>query len=153
MFGVKFKMQNTMYHVISFLESNNKKNIQIDIPEFSFFLPFEKLENLGEKKSVIIWEVEWKKMDEGGFYLFLCFYTILKINLFTLRDREEARVREGADRERERIPSRLQAISTEPNGRLEPRNCEIMTQAEIKSQMLNWLSHPGALRRFLFLVL
>ena len=40
----------------------------------------------------------------------------------------------GAQRERgrERIPSRLQAVSTEPDVGLEPTNCEIMTRAEIK---------------------
>ena len=35
-------------------------------------------------------------------------------------------------------------VSTELAVELDPRNREIMTWAEIKSQMLNWLSHPGA---------
>ena len=39
---------------------------------------------------------------------------------------------------RERIPNRLSTISTEPH----PTNREITTWAEIKSQMLNRLSHP-----------
>ena len=33
----------------------------------------------------------------------------------------------GAEKERERIPSRLRALSTEPNVGLELTNCEIMT--------------------------
>ena len=33
----------------------------------------------------------------------------------------------GAEREGERIPSRLHAVSTEPNEGLEPMNHEIMT--------------------------
>ena len=55
---------------------------------------------------------------------------------------------EGAERERERgrerIPSRLLAVSAEPNAELDPTNREIMMSAEIKSQMPNLLSHPGA---------
>ena len=35
-------------------------------------------------------------------------------------------------------------VSTEPNAGLEPTNHKIMTQAEIKSQTLNQLSHAGA---------
>ena len=37
---------------------------------------------------------------------------------------------EGAERGRERIPSGLCTVSTEPNARLKPMNREIMTQAE-----------------------
>ena len=49
-----------------------------------------------------------------------------------------------ADREGERIPSRLYAIRAEPDTGLELTNCKIMTSAETKSQTLNQLSHPGA---------
>ena len=54
--------------------------------------------------------------------------------------------REGAERERERerILSRLCAVSTEPGAGLKLTKCEIMTSVEINSQMLNRLSHPGA---------
>ena len=45
---------------------------------------------------------------------------------------------------RERIPSRLCSVSTEPDAGLELTNREIMTLVEIKSQMLNWLSLPDA---------
>ena len=49
----------------------------------------------------------------------------------------------GRDRERgrDRIPSRLRAVRTEPNAGLDLRNHEIMTWA---SWMLNRQSHPGA---------
>ena len=49
---------------------------------------------------------------------------------------EEASVG-GAEREGERIPSRLWAISMEPDAGLHLANYEIMTWAKIKSQMLN----------------
>ena len=48
--------------------------------------------------------------------------------------------------ERERIPSRLRPVSTEPNAEFEFTSHEIMTWAEIKSWTLNQLSHPGAPR-------
>ena len=48
------------------------------------------------------------------------------------------------DRERERNLSRLHAVSVESNVGLDLTNYEIMTRAEIKSQMINPLSHPGA---------
>ena len=47
-------------------------------------------------------------------------------------------------RERERIPSRLRTVSTEPGMGLELTDHEIMTCTEIKSWMPNRLSHPGA---------
>ena len=47
-------------------------------------------------------------------------------------------------RDTERVPSRLHAASAESDLGLKLPNCEITTWAEIKSQMLNWLSHPGA---------
>ena len=49
----------------------------------------------------------------------------------------------GGER-RERIPSRLRAISVEPDVGFRLRNPEIMTWAEIKSQTPKGLSHPGA---------
>ena len=53
----------------------------------------------------------------------------------------------GAEREGDpesEVGSRLRAVSTKPDMGLEPTNCEIMTWAEIKSWVLNQLSHPGA---------
>ena len=50
--------------------------------------------------------------------------------------------RGGAERGRERFPSRLCTISADV--RLELMNCEITNQAKIKSWTLNWLSYPGA---------
>ena len=45
------------------------------------------------------------------------------------RERERTTMRGGTQRERgrERIPSRLHAVSTEPNTGLDPMNHEIMT--------------------------
>ena len=56
--------------------------------------------------------------------------------------------RSGAKRDggREKILSRLCAISAELLVGLDSSNHEIMTGAEIKSWMFNQLSHPGALR-------
>ena len=48
------------------------------------------------------------------------------------------------ERKRERIPSWLHNVSTEPDVGLDLMICEILTWAKIKSRMLNWLSHQGA---------
>ena len=50
----------------------------------------------------------------------------------------------GRDRERgrERIPSRLCTVSMEADVKPNLMSSEIMTRAEIKSQMFNGLSHP-----------
>ena len=65
--------------------------------------------------------------------------------IYSERGRESSN-RRGAERERERerIPSRLCAASTEPDVGLELTNREPMTQAKIKSWTLNLLNHPGA---------
>ena len=62
------------------------------------------------------------------------------------RERERENIkRGGAERRgRQRIPSRLHAVSTEPNVGLDPTNHEVMTGAETESQRLNRWSHPGA---------
>ena len=65
----------------------------------------------------------------GRIFFFLSFFTLFGEG--------------GAERDGERIPSRLHAVSTEPSVRLDPMNHEIMTWAEIKSWTLNWLSHAG----------
>ena len=50
------------------------------------------------------------------------------------------------EKEKNRIPSRFHAISTEPDVELELMNCEIAMRAQIMSQMLNQLCHAGAPR-------
>ena len=66
------------------------------------------------------------------------------IFIYLFGERERERERESTwERGRERISSRLHAISAEPDRGLKPTNPKIMTWAEIKSQTLNWLSHPG----------
>ena len=47
-------------------------------------------------------------------------------------------------REGERVPSRLRAVSIESNAGLEITNSEIRTCAKIKRWTLNQVSHPGA---------
>ena len=70
------------------------------------------------------------------------------LSLFILRGKQHEQ-RRGRER-RERISSRLHAVSTEPDVGLDLRNHEIMTWAEIQSEALNQLSHPGAPRRLYF---
>ena len=73
--------------------------------------------------------------------------------MFIYFERERVRAREsmsrgGAEREREgekeREKESLHTVSTEPCVGLELNDHEIMTRAEIKSWMLNQLSHSGA---------
>ena len=69
--------------------------------------------------------------------------------LFILREREREPVcmsRGGAEREGERIPRRPCTVNAEPDAGLKPTHHEIMTRAQIKSQMLIQLSNPGARR-------
>ena len=74
-------------------------------------------------------------------YLF-CFVFCFFVFLFVFLREREIESKQGRDRDR--IPSRLRAVSTGPDVGLEPMNHEIMTWAEMKSRMLNQLSHPGA---------
>ena len=53
------------------------------------------------------------------------------------REKERAQAGEGEGCGRERIPSRIRTVSTEPDAGLKLTNCEIKTGAEIKSQTLN----------------
>ena len=91
------------------------------------------------------WTLGWFHLlpivNTSGQRLFLFFF--FNIYLFILRERARAG-EEPRERERERIPSRRCALSTEPSGGLWLTNCEILT----KSQTINRLSHPGALKSF-----
>ena len=51
---------------------------------------------------------------------------VIVLSLFILRERKSAGGK-GAERRRDRIPSRLRAVSAEPDAGLEPVNREIMT--------------------------
>ena len=67
-------------------------------------------------------------------------HIFIYLSLFIEREREREREHEhewyrGKERGKERIRSRLCTVSTKH---------EIITWAQIKSQMLNWLSHPDA---------
>ena len=68
--------------------------------------------------------------------------------MFILRERERARASaheqgRGREQRRERIPSRLCTVSTQPDTGLGLTTREIMTWVKTKSRTLNWLSHPG----------
>ena len=65
--------------------------------------------------------------------------------MFIYFEKEIKHVQERGRRRGERIPSRLHAVSTEPQAGLDPTKREIMVRVMIKNQMLNQLSHPGAL--------
>ena len=72
------------------------------------------------------------------FFVFCCFF-------FLEKEKERACTSQGkAEGEGERIPSRLRAVSAEPNAGFDLTNREIMTWAETNSQTLHPLSHPGA---------
>ena len=67
--------------------------------------------------------------------------------LFYFRETERERARAGErgrerERERERESQADSTLSKEPNARCDPTT--LGSRAEIKSQMLNRLSHPGA---------
>ena len=58
------------------------------------------------------------------------FFCLFNFETERERERERAQVvdeQRGRERERERIPGRFCIVSAEPDARLEPMNCEIMT--------------------------
>ena len=74
---------------------------------------------------------EWSICSLSSFFLVYFYYF----------ERERASPG-GAEREGDRIPSRLCAVSAEPDGGLRLTSREIMTWAKVKSWMLNRLGHP-----------
>ena len=68
-----------------------------------------------------------KKWNKGKSVIFLSFF--FKFLQFILKEREKRREQQWGQRERgtQIIPSRLHAVSTEPDVGLDPTNCEIMT--------------------------
>ena len=64
-------------------------------------------------------------------------FPFFKVHLFWERERDYERG------EAEGGGERICAVHSEPDLGLNLTNCEIMSWAEIRSQMLNWLSHPG----------
>ena len=74
------------------------------------------------------------------------FFIFIFLSLFIYLERgRESTSRQGQkDGWRERIPGRLFAVITEPDAGFSLTNWKIMTWAQIKSQMLNRLSHPDA---------
>ena len=93
---------------------------------------------------------------------FYCIFAGYKFFFLREREREREHTHESVwgaevggretERERERISSRLQAVSTEPDAGLELLNCEIMTWAEIMSLMLtDWATQAPLLGMYVFL--
>ena len=73
--------------------------------------------------------------------VFFFFYGYLFIYFW---EKKRKKAKEVQRERRQRIPSSLRAISTEPSVGLELMNCEIMTEPKSGVGMLNQLSHPGA---------
>ena len=71
------------------------------------------------------------------FSVFHLFFFLFKFIYLFLREREQA-----GEGQRERIPSRLCTVSTEPNMGLEPTNWD---HDPSQNQTVNQLSHAGAL--------
>ena len=89
------------------------------------------------------WEEE---VTASGFAASVC--TCRENNIFREEmtfcfETDREREREGEREDRERIPSRLQAVSPEPDMGFHPMNHEIMTWTESKSWTLNPLSHDA----------
>ena len=59
--------------------------------------------------------------DSHSFFLFVLFL------IYFERERESAYKRVGAEREGDRIPSRLHTVRSEPDMGLDPTNCAITT--------------------------
>ena len=79
----------------------------------------------------------WPTQEPSPFLMFI--YLFIEVGR---RDRK---------RGRQRIPSRLHAVSAEPDTGLEFTNCEFMTWAEIRRWMLNQRSHPSILVLLFFI--
>ena len=97
-------------------------------------------ETLKDREQTEGWsrEVGGGKLD-GWWVIFL--------SLFILRQRGRVHKQgRGRERGRKRTPSRLHAVSTEPDMGLKLMDRVIQTWAKIQSWMLNWLSHPGTPR-------
>ena len=86
--------------------------------------------------------------------MFVCLFIFFMLVYFEREREREHTSRGGAEREteRERIPSRLHAVSTEPDTGLSLTNCEIMPRAEIRSGVFNCPSHSGAPNVYLFIL-
>ena len=116
---------------------------------FSFFLAVAGLERMDLLSFVSLYSrlsheiysiinhraLEYEILGHFIFFFLSLFY------LFWERENEQGR---GRERGRERIPSRHRAVNAESDAGLKPTNREITAWDEIKTWMLNWLSHPGA---------
>ena len=67
---------------------------------------------------------------------FVCLFIFLSLFIFEGEIENMKMSQGGAEREGQRIPSRLHAVSAEPDVELKLTNHEIMTGAKMKSQYL-----------------
>ena len=86
------------------------------------------------------------------------FFFLIMFIYFWERERKRERENELGRGQREgdtesQAGSRLWAVSAEPDAGLEPTEHKIVIWSEIKSQTLNWLSHPGSPKKFSFYVI
>ena len=93
--------------------------------------------------------------DSQSCFLFISYFFLFsfkKMFIYFWERQKESKWGRGRERGRQRIPSRLRAVCTEPIVGLKHTGCKIMIWAKTKSQMLNWLKHPGAPILYFFLV-
>ena len=92
-------------------------------------------------------------MKRLALFTYLFIYLFIYLSLFILKETETETAwveRAQRDRERETENPQVGSALAEPDAGLDLTNCEIMTWAETKSQMLNQLSHPGASKDFIY---
>ena len=87
------------------------------------------------KMAQSLWKTVWRFLTKWNIVFFFW-------SLFIYLWEREHKQRRGRERGRQKIPSRLHTVSSEPNVGLELTNREIMTRAEIQSWTFNWLSCP-----------
>ena len=91
-----------------------------------------------------IWKLVTSRVSIWYFFFFKFFFLFCFKFIYFERERKRAQAGQGLERGRQRIPSRLRAVRTGPKAGLDLTNHESMTWTEIKSQMLNQLSHPDS---------
>ena len=97
----------------------------------------------GKNEIILTQQVKWSSWLYYLIYIFELNISIF-LSLFIYFEREtECTSERGAEREGERILSRLCSVSSEPDVGLRFTNHEIMNPAENKSQTLTRLKHPG----------
>ena len=123
-----WRYQNILIRIAKIKKNNNKKQ------QYQY-----------TNENMKHWELSYIVSEDAKWYSYLeKNFQVFFFSLFISRERRRKEEwGRGRKRGRDRIPSRLCTISSEPHAGLYPTNCEIMTWAKIKSWTLNWLSHPA----------